>query len=187
MDTAAPVFVRFPRTVASTAVIVLHDVSGLTDPAERAARELARRGHLAVAPILYHDTGGRVLTGTAEEAADTLATLPLARLSDDVAGALDYVHRRCGIPATGTALLGLGSGGYLAARAACEHELAAAAGVRPWHSTPQPGARPLDELTAAARTPWLAVAGTGAPYQDADPAEDEAVHFVESAFRRSGI
>ncbi|MDV6012011.1 dienelactone hydrolase family protein [Haloechinothrix sp. LS1_15] len=172
VDPAAPLFVRFAPSVAATAVVVLHDVRGLTDEAERVVRQLAGRGHLALAPIFYHDIGGRVLSGPHEAAVDTLATKSLSRLRDDIAGALDYTGRRCGIPARDTAVLGIGSGGYLAALAAAEYSLAAAAGVTPWQAMPQEGALALGELVSRTTTPWRSVD------QDA-----EAVSFVAASLR----
>lgn len=127
LQTAAPLFVRFPDSLATTAVVVLHDAAGLTDAVEDCCRELARLGHLAVAPYFYYETGGREFA-TAEPgvARAAWARLRPADLAADVAGALDYLERRCGIRGSATALLGIGSAAWLAA---ADHKLGAAIGA----------------------------------------------------------
>lgn len=111
LETSAPLFVRFPDRLAETAVIVVHDAYGLTTPIEDCCRALARLGHLAVAPILYYETGGRAFTtdqpGIARAAWDRLRP---ADIVADVHGAVDYLERRCGIPPSSTALLSIGAG-----------------------------------------------------------------------------
>lgn len=130
LETVAPLFVRFPDRLAETAVVVLHDAYGLTAPIEDCCRELARHGHLAVAPILYHETGGRAFTRDQPD----LALLAWRRLRHadlvaDVAGAMDYLERRCGVPASSTALLGFGESPHLAAEIATGYRLGAVVGA----------------------------------------------------------
>src|SRR5699024_11616383 len=86
LDTAAPLFVEEPRDAATSGVIVLHDVYGLTADVERYCRELAGAGRLAVAPYHYYDTGGHEHTADADAraAADGLTR---EQLDDDVLAA----------------------------------------------------------------------------------------------------
>lgn len=130
LETAAPLFVRFPGRLAETAVVVLHDAYGLTAPIEDCCRELARHGHLAVAPILYHENGGRAFTTDQPDLAESAwRRLRHADLVADVAATLDYLERRCGVPSASTALLGFGESARLAAEIASEHQLGAVVGA----------------------------------------------------------
>lgn len=141
LETAAPLFVRFPDRLADTAVVVLHDVFGLTEPVEQCCRMLAALGHLAVAPYFYYETGGREFTPT-EPATAQLAWSRLVEsgLRADVTGALDHLERRCGIPAASTAVLGIGAGAELATRSATPPELGPVIGAERGHG-------PHDEAT----------------------------------------
>jgi dienelactone hydrolase len=125
LETAAPLFVRFPTTLADSGVVVLHDVYGLTESVEQCCRALARLGHLAVAPIFYYQCGGRAYTSDRLLAARSAwSRLTHEDLAADIAGALDYLQRRCGIPASQIALAGIGSSVRLAETAAAEHGVA---------------------------------------------------------------
>lgn len=106
LKTAAPLLVRYPAADVRAAVVVLHDERGLTAEAEDACRALAECGYLAVAPLLYYDTGGRVFPR------GNFAALEPDDLAADVAGALDHLSRRAGVPAS--AFIGLGQGAHLA-------------------------------------------------------------------------
>lgn len=128
VETAAPLFVRFPGRLAETGVVVLHDAYGLTPAVEDCCRALARLGHLAVAPILYHETGGTAFTTEQPETAE--ATWDRLRRSDvvaDVGGAVDYLERRCGISPCSTALLAVGAAARLTT--ATDHRLGAVIGA----------------------------------------------------------
>ncbi|NIH81412.1 dienelactone hydrolase family protein [Amycolatopsis viridis] len=167
LETAAPLLVRFPDGPVRSAVIVLHDEHGLTDAAEAGCRALARCGYLAVAPLLYYDTGGRVFP---DGRFDALRTADLAA---DIAGALDHLHRRVGVPAGATAVAGLGQGAHLAAWAAAGHALPVAAGIAP-RSGPWPDLPALPVLTAGLHESWLSLPGGAGSW-------DEVVRFLDSA------
>lgn len=118
LETSAPLFVRWPETPPRTAVVVLHDVYGLTDDVERRCATLAAHGHLALAPYFYYETGGREFTTTSpEHARRAWARLTKASKLADVAGALDHLRRRCGISQEAITLLGIGAGADVAAAA----------------------------------------------------------------------
>ncbi|RRO19935.1 hypothetical protein EIL87_02840 [Saccharopolyspora rhizosphaerae] len=132
LRTAAPLFVRFPRTRAGAAVVVLHDAYGLTAPIEDGCRALARRGYVAVAPYLYYETGGKEFRPEHPDTAHAaMSLLDPEDLAADVAGALDHLSTRLGFPARATAVLGVGTSGDLATRAAAEHRLGGVAGCEP--------------------------------------------------------
>ena len=140
LRTAAPLFVRFPRARPRSAVIVLHDAYGLTEPIEDCCRGLARSGYVAVAPYLYYEAGGKEFRPEHEEAAQAaLSQLAADDLAADVAGALDHLSARLGIPAQATGVLGVGASGDLATRAAAEHQLAVAAVCEPLDTPQRPG------------------------------------------------
>ncbi|MDA3624550.1 dienelactone hydrolase family protein [Saccharopolyspora oryzae] len=142
LRTAAPLFVRFPSTRPRTAVVVLHDAYGLTEPIEDCCRALAGRGHVAVAPYLYYETGGKEFRPDNEHTAQAaLSLLAADDLAADIAGALDHLTTRLGIPTTATGVLGVGATGYLATWAATEHQLAGAVECDPLDGIPaaEPG------------------------------------------------
>lgn len=122
LETSAPLFVRWPETPPRTAVVVLHDVYGLTGDVERRCATLAAHGQLAVAPYFYYETGGREFTTTSpERARRAWARLTEASKLADVAGALDHLRRRCGIPPESITLLGIGAGADVAAAASTHY------------------------------------------------------------------
>ncbi|WP_020418950.1 dienelactone hydrolase family protein [Amycolatopsis sp. ATCC 39116] len=164
LKTAAPLLVRYPAADVRAAVVVLHDERGLTAEAEDACRALAECGYLAVAPLLYYDTGGRVFPR------GNFAALEPDDLAADVAGALDHLSRRAGVPAS--AFIGLGQGAHLAAWAAAAHGLPAA-GVGP-REGPWPDLPELPVLAANLGGSWLSLC-------DEADAWDEAVRFLDSA------
>ena len=159
LQTAAPLFVRHPRSEAKAAVIVLHDMYGLTEQVENDCRALAGSGYLAVAPYLYYDSGGKEFRPEAEITARAAMSLLLAAdLAADLAGALDYLRQRAGIAPQRTGVLGRGMGGYLASWAAAEHELAAAVAFDPVSAGPWQELPVLTSLVSELRTPWLGIA-----------------------------
>lgn len=185
LRTAAPLFVRFPSTEARAAVVVLHDVYGLTEGVEEHCRALARRGYLVIAPYLYYETGGKEFRTEHEETARAaMSLLAPDDLAADVSGALDHLGRRVGIPPHSIGLLGIGMGGYLASRAAVDHELAAVVAIDPLglDLAPWPGVPDLCELLDKLNTRWLGVAGAGGL-----SSSGHAHALVEAAARSHGL
>lgn len=160
LATAAPLFVQEPLGPARGGVIVLHDVFGLTEHIEHYCRSLAGQGWLAVAPYHYYDTGGRVYPEL-ETARAALGHLTAHSLWTDVAGASHYLTERRGVPGGSVTVVGFSLGGYVAAWAAAERQLAGAVSVSPGapDTAPLDGTRPLRTLIERRRTPWLAVVG----------------------------
>ncbi|MDQ0376028.1 dienelactone hydrolase family protein [Amycolatopsis thermophila] len=166
LKTAAPLLVRVPAARARRAVILLHDERGLTEAAEAGCRALAGCGYLAVAPLLYYDTGGRIFPD------GNFAALEPGDLAADVAGALGHLDRRLGLSPRATAVAGLGQGAHLAAWAAAEHGLPAF-GVEP-REGPWPALPALPVLTGGLGASWLSL-------RDEAGTWDEAVRFLDSA------
>lgn len=190
LRTAAPLFVRHPRWRPRAAVVVLHDVHGLTAMTEDRCRQLAQCGYLAIAPYLYYQTGGREFPPEHEETARVAAALLDA---DDVvagvAGALDHLHRRLNIPASSTAVLGSGTGGYLASWAAANYALGAAVALHPDGDdlAPWPSMPDLAQVLRRLRTPWLAVAGPDIPRAASEAASScENAKVLATSTERTG-
>lgn len=172
LQTAAPLLVRTPGGRGRAAVVLLHDMHGLDERTELAARSLANCGYLTVVPYLYHQDGGRVFRPQeSDAAAAAMAGLSTTDLADDVAGALDHLRRRLGFDDRDIGFAGMGAGAHLAALAAREHPSAQGIGVAPregsWPRTPR-----LEELSAALGRRWLALPDTA-------DAWDEAVRFLD--------
>lgn len=137
LSTAAPLYVVAPRGPVRGGLVLLHDRAGLTGEIERCAQRLAGDGWLVVAPYHYYDTGGRVYADPAQAPRPTEDSLRA-----DVRAALDHLVERRGLPATRLAVVGLGAGGRLAAWAAGNRGLAAAAAIdRPALDDPDVPAR----------------------------------------------
>lgn len=182
VQTAAPLFVRFPPTKAHAAVIVLHDMYGLTEQIETHCRVLSRRGYVTIAPYFYYETGGKEFRPDQEATArDAMALLTPEGLAADLSAAVDYLGRKEGIPPRSTGLLGVGTGAYLASWAATEHELAATVAFDPVgvEAAPWSGMPNLCLVLQELRTPWLGIVGSHGPL----PAG--AAHALSAAAYRS--
>lgn len=163
LETAAPVFVCEPTGQPRGGAIVVHDVLGLTHDAEAACRRLARGAWLTVAPFLYHQHGGPAfgLSSLAQARAE-LGRLSLSGLDADLAAAASYLARRgCGR----FAVVGFGTGGYLAVRAArsvpgviAAVTIGAVEADGVW-----PDAWPLAELVSSCPIPLLGLAALPDP------------------------
>ncbi|WP_037360455.1 dienelactone hydrolase family protein [Amycolatopsis orientalis] len=138
--TSAPLLVRHPPGGGSRvrgAVLVLHGAAGLDEPVEYCCRTLASCGYVTVAPLFYYETGGPTFGPDTADAA--FAALALSDLEADLAGALDYLGTRLGMPRRRVAAAGFGSAAHLAELAGAD--LAAALGPEP---PPWPGAPVFD-------------------------------------------
>lgn len=138
LRTSAPLLVRHPTGRVRGAVLVLHGAAGLDEPVEQCCRTLASCGYLTVAPLFYYETGGH--TFGPETADAKFAALTPADLEADLAGALDYLGARLGLPRHRVAAAGFGAAAHLAELAACLGTVAAAAlGPQPppWPSMPE--------------------------------------------------
>lgn len=153
VETAAPLFVVAPQGPIRGGVVVLHDAAGLTEDIEWYCQDLAEAGWLAAAPYHYYESGGR---GEYEHEVPDYARHPPAPagLCADVRAALRYLEHRRGLLPETLSVLGFGMGGYLAAWAASDDELAGAVSFGT-DATRFAGMPPLAELVPPRRTPWL--------------------------------
>lgn len=119
---ALPAYAARPARPASTAVIVAHELFGVTPQIRGVADELAAAGYLAIAPEFYHRAApaGRWLerddAGRAE-GFGYLSQLQRQHAVDDTAACLRWLGEQPGI--SRTAMIGFSAGGHLAYLAAC--------------------------------------------------------------------
>jgi carboxymethylenebutenolidase len=121
-ETMLPAYVAWPARPASTAVIVAHELFGVTPQVRGVADELAAAGFLAIAPEYYHRAApaGRWLERDAagrEEGFGYLRQLERQHAVDDTAACLRWASAEHGCVRTG--MIGFSAGGHLAYLAAC--------------------------------------------------------------------
>jgi carboxymethylenebutenolidase len=90
-------FVVYPEVKEkATAVVVIHEIFGLSDWARLVADELAEAGYIAIAPDLLSGMGPKG-GGTAElqggDVRKAIMTLPPAQVTDDLTACVDYVAK----------------------------------------------------------------------------------------------
>jgi carboxymethylenebutenolidase len=128
--TTLPGYVARPATTATTGVIVVHELFGVTPGIQGVADDLAGAGFLAVAPEFYHRSApaGRWLprddAGRAE-GFGYLNELTRQHALDDTAAAIAWLRAQPGIERI--AMLGFSAGGHLAFLAACSLDIDATA------------------------------------------------------------
>ncbi|MEV4376930.1 dienelactone hydrolase family protein [Streptosporangium sp. NPDC049644] len=178
LQTAAPLFVCEPAGEPVAGVIVLHDVWGITPPVESRMRALSGRGWLTVAPYLFYRSGGPDFTAQDRARAEAAMSEPSTEdLAADFDAALDYLVEKRGVLAETIAVVGFGTGGYLAAWAAGRHRLAAGvsiggaiSGNRFWPSTGT-----LPDLVSTTLGPWMSAPETDST--GAEPREAAAAQW----------
>jgi carboxymethylenebutenolidase len=120
--TMLPAYVAWPARPASTAVIVAHELFGVTPQIREVADELAGAGFLAIAPEYYHRAApaGRWLERDAagrEEGFGYLRQLERQHAVDDTAACMGWASAEQGCVRAG--MIGFSAGGHLAYLAAC--------------------------------------------------------------------
>jgi carboxymethylenebutenolidase len=91
-------FVVYPEVKdKATAVLVIHEIFGLTDWAREAADELAAAGYIAIAPDLLSGEapsgGGTAEIGDSDAAIKAVSALPPAQVTADLNAAAQYVTK----------------------------------------------------------------------------------------------
>jgi carboxymethylenebutenolidase len=91
-------FLVFPEVKhKATAVVVIHEIFGLTDWAESLADELAAAGYIAIAPDLLSGMGkgGKGTAGFSDrqETIQAIRSLPANQVTADLGAAADYVAK----------------------------------------------------------------------------------------------
>ncbi|MBX9656784.1 dienelactone hydrolase family protein, partial [bacterium] len=126
-------FIVYPEVKdKATAVVVIHEIFGLTDWVRLVADQLAEAGYIAIAPDLLSGTGpdggGTASLGGSDAAVKKISTLPPDQITADLNAAVDYVSK---IPAANgkVAVAGFCWGGKESFRFATNNEEVKAAFV----------------------------------------------------------
>ncbi|MFB3779822.1 MAG: dienelactone hydrolase family protein [Bryobacteraceae bacterium] len=91
-------FLAFPEVKEkATAVVVIHEIFGLTDWVRGVADQLAEAGYIAIAPDLLSGTapggGGTAELGGSDAVRRAISSLPPAQITADLDAAVDYVAK----------------------------------------------------------------------------------------------
>jgi carboxymethylenebutenolidase len=91
-------FIVYPEVKEkATAVVVIHEIFGLSDWARSLADQLAEAGYIAIAPDLLSgmgsNGGGTAAFGGQDEVVRAVSMLPPEQVSADVNAAIDYVSK----------------------------------------------------------------------------------------------
>lgn len=91
-------FIVYPEVKdKATAVVVIHEIFGLTDWVRLVADQLAEAGYIAIAPDLLSGTGpdggGTASLGGSDAAVKKISTLPPDQITADLDAAVDYVTK----------------------------------------------------------------------------------------------
>ena len=159
-DGAMEVFNVLPDGISKGVVVVLQEAFGITDHIKDVCGRFADDGYRAVAPDLFHRSGGPVL-GYDElpEAKKHMAELTQSGLLDDLQSTIDYLVDE-GFALPRIAVVGFCMGGSVAFLAATAWPLGAAVtfyggGVIEGRF----GMPPLIEMVSSLRSPWLGLYG----------------------------
>ena len=150
------------------AVIVIHDVWGLSDHYRAIASRLAAEGFVAWAPDLYSREGAPGDFADVEAIMDWMACLPDTRVLADVQAVAGHLAGNADVRSEAIGLTGFCMGGQYTLMAACAVEgLAAAvtwygmlAGAPPSETSPE---SPL-EMAGRLSVPWLGLFGEQDPF-----------------------
>ncbi|MFC6879034.1 MULTISPECIES: dienelactone hydrolase family protein [Actinomadura] len=113
------VYAARPAEPNGSAVVVLQEAFGVNDHIQDVARRLAERGHLALAPDLFHRNGvGTLGYEQHAEAMPLIGAIGADAIITDVRAVLDHLAAAEGIGADRTAVVGFCFGGRAAFTAA---------------------------------------------------------------------
>lgn len=148
-DRRVECFVAFPEVAEkATAVVVIHEIFGLSDWVRGVADQLAEQGYIAIAPDLLSgmgpDGGGTTSLGSGDDVRRVIMNLPPDQITADLTQAAEYVAR---LPASNgkVAVTGFCWGGSQAFRFATNnHQILAA---YPFYGTAPDSADDLGRIT----------------------------------------
>jgi carboxymethylenebutenolidase len=91
-------FIAYPEVKdKATAVVVIHEIFGLTDWARGVTDQLAEAGYIAIAPDLLSGTapggGGTAELGGGDAVRKAISSLPLDQITADLNAVIDYVSK----------------------------------------------------------------------------------------------
>ena len=172
-----------PAGAARGAVIVIQEAFGITEHIEDVCRRFAAEGYVAVAPHLFHRSGGPVI---AYEDMQSVIPHVMALNPEDLIADLDAALKHlegAGFGPAQIGVVGFCMGGSVVVLVAVRHALGAAVsfyggGV----AQSRFGMPPLLDLAPALKTPWLGQFG------DADPTIPvEEVEWLRTAAERAKV
>ncbi|MGH9102257.1 MAG: dienelactone hydrolase family protein [Acidimicrobiales bacterium] len=182
-----------PEGEASAAVVVIQEAFGVTDHIEDVARRFAARGYFALAPHIFHRTGGpRLPYDDFSKTAPHMQALTDEGQLEDVDAALAYLRPRFHDAHIG--VVGFCMGGRTSFLAATNRTLGAAVGFYGGGivTARTPNMPSLVQKVAALRTPWLGLFGDqdqSIPVEDVEtlrkalkdaPVETEVVRYPDA-------
>jgi len=160
-DGEMPVYMAHPDEQPSRAVIVIQEAFGVNDHIEDVTRRAAAAGYLAVAPHVFHRSGGGTVSyGDMEGVMKHFQQLSDKTFVEDLDATLGLVHAE-GIANDSTGIVGFCVGGRLTFVAGAARALGAAVsfyggGIVQGRSENMPTLLPkIDEM----KTPWLGLFG----------------------------
>jgi carboxymethylenebutenolidase len=191
---AMPVYVAHPDEQPSRAVIVIQEAFGVNDHIEDVTRRVASAGYLAVAPHVFHRSGGGVVKyGDMEGVMKHFKELSDDAFIQDLDATLGLIHGE-GIADGATGIVGFCVGGRLTFVAGSARALGAAVsfyggGIVQGRSENMPSLLPkVEEM----KSPWLGLFGDqdkGISVEDVEqlraalkdaPVETEIVRYAEA-------
>jgi len=150
-----------PDGAASRAVIVIQEAFGVNDHIEDVTRRFADAGYQAVAPALFHRSGGGTAPyGEFDKVLPLFEGLTDAAFLTDVGAAIRYLHDQ-GFADESIGTVGFCMGGRVAFLVALEHKLGAAVGFYGGGIVTGrfPQFPPLIDRAGELQAPWLGLFG----------------------------
>lgn len=157
---AMNVYESEPDGTARGAVIVIQEAFGVNEHIEDVCRRLSAAGYKAVAPHLFHRSGGTTIPYDDMQAVmPHMGALSLEGLEADLAATVGHLDD-AGFSGDKVGIVGFCMGGSVVVLAAARHAMGAAVtfyggGV----AAGRFGMPPLAELAPELKTPWLGVFG----------------------------
>jgi len=176
-DGEMPVYVAHPDEQPSRAVIVIQEAFGVNDHIQDVTRRAAQAGYLAVAPHIFHRSGGGVVAyGDMEAVMSHFKVLGDKAFLQDLDATLGLIHGE-GISDGSIGITGFCIGGRMTFLAAAERPLGAAVsyyggGIVPSRSEAMPS---LLGAVPHLRAPWLGFFGEldkGIPLEEVEQLRD---------------
>ncbi len=185
-----PLYEAVPESAPRGAIVVVQEAFGLNAHIERIARDLAGEGYHAVAPNLFHRTGGGTVPyDDVSKVAEHVAPLDDAAMLADVDAAVDHL-RAAGFEDRRIGIVGFCMGGRVTFLTVLRRTLGAGVGFYGGGivNGRTPGRPALVGESAGLKAPWLGLFGDKDPSIPVDEVEQLraalAAAHVETAIVR---
>jgi len=155
------------------AILLLHDVDGLTDHVRDVARRFAKIGYVTLAPDLLSRTGGTAKAGTQAQIADAMTRILIPQFVQDGNTAVRYLETHPLVAKTRVGMISFGLGGVFSWFLLADNSDLRAASI--WY-----GGVPNLELVPHISTSLLAI------YGDADGHDPADLKDLDAAMKKSG-